>query len=438
MLSLWADRTRLPQFPSLEEDIHTDVLVIGGGMAGLLCTWFLKQAGVDCAVAEADVICGWNTKNTTAKITAQHGLIYDTLIKEAGEEKAKMYLEANLAALEKYAELCQNWDCRFERRNSYVYSLNHQEKLEREMKALEKLGYRARFADALKLPFSVVGAVCFLNQAQFDPLEFVSFLVRDLKIYEHTAIREIRKNTAVTDRNVKITADSFLVATHFPFMNKHGMYFMKMYQQRSYCIALENAGDVEGMYVDEAQNGLSFRNDGGFLLLGGGGHRTGKDGGCWQELRHFAGRFYPKAAERYYWAAQDCITLDEIPYIGRYSPGLSNVYAATGFNKWGMTSSMAAAQILADMIQGKENPYAAVFDPSRPVKKTAMLKNGMESAANLLSPSKKRCPHLGCALKWNPTEHSWDCPCHGSRFAADGSLLDNPATGPLKMREEKS
>lgn len=432
MLSLWADRTQLPHYPALEEDIKADVLVIGGGMAGILCAWFLKQAGVDCVLAEADVLCGWNTQNTTAKITAQHGLIYDTLIKEVGTELAGMYLRANLAAAERYKVLCEQYSCGFERKDSYVYSLNDQGRLEREIRALEKLGLKAQFADALKLPFSVVGAVRFPDQAQFDPLQFAAYLVKEFRIYEHTAIREIRRQEAVTDRNLKITADAFVVATHFPFMNKHGMYFMKMYQQRSYCLALEHAGNVEGMYVDEAQNGLSFRNDGELLLLGGGGHRTGKMGGCWQELRHFAGRFYPKAIERYSWAAQDCITLDHIPYIGPYARALSNVYVATGFGKWGMTTSMAAAQILTDQIQGRTNPYAAVFDPARHMKKTALIKNGMEAAAELCTFSKKRCPHLGCALHWNAAEHSWDCACHGSRFAADGALLDNPAAGGLK------
>lgn len=432
MLSLWADRTQLPHFPALEEDIKTDVLVIGGGLAGLLCAWHLKQAGVDCVLAEADVLCGWNTQNTTAKITAQHGLIYDTLLAKNGPELAGLYLRANLSAVERYGRLCEQADCKFEAKDSYVYSLNDQGKLEREIKALDKLGYRAQFADALKLPFSVVGAVRFSNQAQFDPLRFAAFLVRDLRIFERTAIREIRKQEAVTDRDLKIAADTFIVATHFPFMNKHGMYFMKMYQQRSYCLALENAGRVEGMYVDEAQNGLSFRNDGDLLLLGGGGHRTGKTGGCWQELRHFAGRFYPKAVEKYNWAAQDCMTLDHIPYIGPYSKRLSNVYVSTGFNKWGMTSAMVSAGILTDLVLGKQNPYAVVFDPVRHMKKASLMKNGMEAAADLCTFSKKRCPHLGCALQWNAPEHSWDCPCHGSRFAPDGRLLDNPATGDVK------
>lgn len=431
MLSLWAMQTQMPRFPKLQEDIRTDVLVIGGGMAGILCAWFLKRAGVECVLAEGGALCGWNTGNTTAKVTSQHGLLYDELVRKEGMETAGLYLAANLSAVEQYAKLCQKLGSPFERRDSYVYSVNDQGRLEKEMGALEKLGYRAQFSDALRLPFSVVGGVRFADQGQIDPLDLASRLVKDLTVYERTGIREIAKEGAVTDDGRRIGADQYIVATHFPFWNRHGLYFMKMYQQRSYCIALEGAQDVEGMYVDEAANGFSFRNAGRYLLVGGGGHRTGKEGGCWQQLRQFAGRFYPKAKEVCSWAAQDCMTLDRIPYIGRYAKHLPGVWTATGFNKWGMTSSMVAAQILTDEILGKESPFARVFDPSRSMRKGPLLRNGMEAAGNLLAFSKKRCPHLGCALKWNGAEHSWDCPCHGSRFSAEGMLLDNPATDKL-------
>ena len=206
-----------------------------------------------------------------------------------------------------------------------------------------------------------------------------------------------------------------------------------MYQHRSYGIALEHAPRLEGMYVDEAQAGMSFRAYGGLLLVGGGDHRTGKKGGSWPELRDFARRHYPDAQERYHWAAQDCMTLDGVPYIGPYSAGTSNLYVATGFNKWGMTSSMVSAMLLRDMVQGKENPYAPVFSPSRTVLRPQLAVNAFEAAAGWLTPAARRCPHLGCGLKWNPYEHSWDCPCHGSRFAEDGKKLDNPATGDLKQ-----
>lgn len=431
MNSLWEQTSKHSGFESLNKDIKTDILIIGGGLAGMLCAYMLHQSGVRYVLAEAETVSSGITKNTTAKITSQHGLIYDKLIREFDVEKAKQYLDANEAALGRYRDICSNIDCDFEEKASYVYSLDDRQKIEKEILALEKLGFHAEFADQLPLPFSVAGAVKYKNQAQFNPLKFMFAISKGLHIYEHTAVRGLVGTTAITDHG-KITAKKIIVATHFPFLNKHGSYFLKLYQHRSYVIALENAPNVGGMYVDEAQKGMSFRNYENLLLIGGGDHRTGKKGGNWQELRDFAQRYYPNATEITHWATQDCMTLDSVPYIGAYSASTADLYVATGFNKWGMTSSMVSAMILCDMVQGKKNPYAEVFSPSRTILRPQLAVNAFEAVVNLLTPTTKRCPHLGCALKWNPYEHTWDCPCHGSRFTKDGKLIDNPATGNLK------
>lgn len=431
MESLWERTAPRAGFAPLRQDAKTDVLIIGGGMAGILCAYMLHQHGVPYLLAEAETVGGGITKNTTAKITSQHGLLYDKLIREFGAEKAWLYREANEAALGRYRELCRNIECGFEEKDAYVYSRNDRRKIEREAAALEKLGAPAEFAENLPLPFSTAGAVRYPKQAQFHPLKFIAAVSEGLHIHEHTAVRELAGRTAITDSG-KITAGKIIVATHFPFLNKHGSYFLKLYQHRSYVIALENAADAAGMYVDESPAGMSFRNCGNLLLLGGGGHRTGKKGGSWQELRDFAGRHYPRAAEKFCWAAQDCMTLDGVPYIGPYSSSTENLYVAAGFNKWGMTSSMVSAMILCDLVLGKRSPYAGVFSPSRTMLRPQLAINALEAAAGLLTPSTKRCPHMGCALKWNPREHTWDCPCHGSRFTEDGKLIDNPASGDLK------
>lgn len=431
MQSLWEQTSRQTEFRRLEQDVKTEVLIIGGGMAGILCAYLLGQAGVPYILLEAETIGSGVTKNTTAKITSQHGLIYDKLIREFGLDRARQYLSANEAALQKYRELCRDMDCGFEEKTAYVYSLNDRRKIEREVAALEKLGHPAEFAEHLPLPFSVAGAVRYPNQAQFHPLKFLSAISKGLHIYEHTPVRELIGTTAITDRG-RVTAEKIIVATHFPFLNKHGGYFIKLYQHRSYVIALANAQAVDGMYVDEAQTGMSFRNYENLLLVGGGDHRTGKQGGAWQELRDFTQQYYPKATEKYHWATQDCMTLDGVPYIGPYSAGTSGLYVATGFNKWGMTSSMVSAMVLCELVQGKPSPYAEVFSPSSTILRPQLAVNGFEALVGLLTPSARRCPHLGCALKWNPQEHTWDCPCHGSRFTEDGRLIDNPATGNLK------
>lgn len=430
MRSLWKATASLPEFPELVGDVRTDVLIVGGGIAGILTAYLLHEKGVRYVLVEKGRICSGTTGNTTAKITFQHGLIYDKILKSDGTEAARKYLAANRAAFDKYAELCGKTDCDYEIKDNYVYSTDDRRKLEKEVEALEKIGYIADLCENVPLPIKTVGAVKFPDQAQFNPLKFLSSVAEGLNIYENTFVREMRGNTAVTDKG-KIHADTVIAATHFPFINKHGSYFLKLYQHRSYVIALENAQDVNGMYVDECDTGLSFRNYEGLLLLGGGGHRTGKKDGNWAELRAFAAKKYPDSREKHFWATQDCMSLDGIPYIGRYSAKTHGFYVASGFNKWGMTGSMTAAMLLSDMILGKRNGFASVFDPSRSTVKPQLFINGAEAVCNLLTPSKKRCPHLGCALKWNEAERSWDCPCHGSRFTEHGRVLDNPANGDL-------
>ncbi|MCH5274922.1 MAG: FAD-dependent oxidoreductase [Lachnospiraceae bacterium] len=431
MNSVWTDTVEMPHFETLEGEVKTDVLIIGGGITGLLCAYFLKQQGVDYLLAEGRSICSGITKNTTAKITAQHGLIYADLLKNAGAEKARKYLEANQKAVEQYFTLCKDMDCDFEEKTNYVYSLNDRRKLEQEAEALRKIGFDALLHDTTELAIPTVGAVGFAHQAQFHPLKFLAKIAEGLNIYEHTFVTKLSENTALTEK-ARITFQRVIFATHFPIDNKHGLYFLKMYQHRAYVIALKNAYPVKNMYVDEDKNGLSFRSYGELLLVGGGSHRTGKKGGNWQKLREYAGKYYPRAKEQYYWATQDCMPLDNVPYIGLYAKSMPGCYVATGYHKWGMTTAMAAAEILTDKIMGKENPYEEVFSPSRSIWKPQLFVNGGESIVNLLTPTLKRCPHLGCALKWNAAEHSWDCPCHGSRFDEDGGLIDNPANGDWK------
>lgn len=432
MKSLWHDSIEMPEIKKLKSDIETDILIIGGGIAGILTAYFLHQAGADYVLVEKSRICGGTTRNTTAKITFQHGLIYDKLLKSFGTENAQKYLLANKLAFDEYSNLSKNIDCDYEIKDNYVYSVNNREKLESEIKALDKIGYKAEFCEKTPLPFKTAGAVRFSKQAQFHPLKFLSSVASELNIHEDTFVREMIGTTAVTD-NAKIQAKKVIVTTHFPFINKHGLFPMKLYQHRSYVIALENAQNVEGMFVDESETGLSFRNQGKYLLLGGGGHKTGKDGGNWTELREFTSQHYPRSSEKYFWAAQDCMSLDGMPYIGRYSKSTPDLYVASGFNKWGMTGAMLSAMMLSDAVTGKSNEFSQLFDPSRSMLKPQLMINGFESIKNLLTVSPKRCPHLGCALKWNKAEHTWDCPCHGSRFSQSGKVLDNPANNNMKI-----
>ncbi|MBE6737527.1 MAG: FAD-dependent oxidoreductase [Ruminococcaceae bacterium] len=425
MKSLWQYECKLPSFESLKGDISTDVLIIGGGIAGILTAYKLCEKGINCVLLEKDRICRKTTAHTTAKITAQHGFIYHKILKSYDKDYAKAYYTAHKRAAEKLMSLCSEAGCNIEIKDNFVYS-NDRYKIEKELEALSKIGVPYLYKDNVPLPVKAAGAIGFSNEAQFNPLELINHISQKLRIFENTKVEEMLGTTAKTNKG-KVKAKKVVVATHFPFINKHGSYFLKLYQHRSYILALANAEAPKEMFVDNDKKGLSFSSFGELLLLGSGGHRTGKQGGNYNELRQFKDKHYPHSKEVFRWAAQDTISLDAVAYIGNYSKNTPDLYVATGFNKWGMTNSMLSADIISSDILGKPKEYAEVFSPSRCIIKPQLFLNSFESIKNLLTPTTKRCPHLGCALKYNKAEHSWDCPCHGSRFSEAGKILDGPA-----------
>lgn len=431
MNSIWSETSKNEGFPQLKGDVKTDVVIVGGGLAGILCLKELTDRGVDCVLLEAKSIGSGITKNTTAKITYQHGLIYDKLIKNIGLDKAKQYLDANKNALEKFKKMASHFPCDLEEKDAFIYSSTDRKIIEEEIKAYNKLGFSAEFVSSIPLPVECRGAVKIKNQAQFNPLKFLFSVAKNLKIYENTKALEFLPQKVICSGGT-VTAKKIIITTHFPIINKHGGYSLKLYQDRSYVIAVKNGPDVEGMYLEDKGASFSFRNYKNYLLIGSGGHRTGKKGSGYALSEDFCKKNLPDAQIEYRFATQDCMSLDSIPYIGEYSKGSDNLYVATGFNKWGMTSSMVSADILSDMVIGAKNPYADVFSPSRSSFNLKLFENVFHSAVGLITPTVPRCPHMGCALKYNKEEHSWDCPCHGSRFTDKGELIDNPATDDLK------
>lgn len=483
MQSVWSSEDitfdfKRNDFP--EGGFTADAVVIGGGMAGILTAYFLHQHGLNTVLIEAGRLAGGVTKNTTAKITAQHSLIYDKLIKDFGKEQAYQYAQANQSAVQRYNDIINNLkiQCDFEEKSAFVYSLDNEQRIWDEVKAANKLNLLAQFVKETTLPFDIMGAVKLDSQAQFNPLKFIKGVSSNLQIYEYTMAFNIEENIITTNKG-KIKADHIVVATHYPFINAPGYYFMRMHQQRSYVVALKGAQQLNGMYIDADESGFSFRNYKDLLFLGGAGHRTGENtsGGCYDKLKTAASKFYPDSTVEHCWSAQDCMSIDGVPYIGRYSSSTENLYVATGFNKWGMTGSMVSAQIISDMILNHENEFENVFSPQR-FKLSASAKNlvkdGATSISGLVFDNMKipeshlkdldkghggiieynghksgvyknedgevfvvsiNCPHLGCVLEWNPDELSWDCPCHGSRFDYKGNLINNPAMKDIKISE---
>lgn len=504
--SIWHQEARGKARPELSGEIYTDTVVIGGGMAGILTAHFLKQAGIDCIVLEEKRVGSGTTGNTTAKVTSQHGMIYEKLLNAVGEEKARQYAAANQTAIERYEILIEKYhcDCGFRRCPAYLYTNSNTGGMRREYDAAKKLGLPAELVDSAGrkkavlpkcpeegacaetektqilepegLPFSMRMALRFQNQAQFHPLKFLFCIAEELEIYEHTRVLTVEKNGSsagniVTTEHGIVHAAHVVFACHFPFVNVPGYYFLRMHQDRSYVMAVKNAEILDGMYYDIDGEVLSFRSAGAYLLVGGGGHRTGGKvmGDPYEYLWHVAETYWPECREAARWSAQDCMTLDGIPYIGMFSDACPDWYVATGFGKWGMTSSMVSAMILSDFICGRENPNAEVFSPQRfqfsssvgnLMKESGIAVSGLtkrmmkipKETLQSVSPGEGavvevdgekygvykepdgtahvvsvKCPHLGCELSWNQTEKSWDCPCHGSRFDFRGRKLDGPA-----------
>ena len=423
---LWTDHLPPVTAHPLESTVTAEVCVIGGGMAGTLAAWELTRRGMDCVLLEATAPGMGITKGTTAVLTAQHDQLYYKLAKTYGTATAAGYLHANLDALARFRRLAEQMDCDFEVRPSVMYSRTGKDHLRREAEFLRTVGFPAVYTANPDLPFATVDAVIYPDMAQFHPLKFLRAIAGEIRVYTNTFARRLEGTCVVTDRG-RVNARQVVVATHFPFVNRHGLYFMKQYQMRSYVIAYSGAPDLGCTAEDAGDDGFYLRNYGDRLLIGGGSHRTGKRGTGFASIEDFARTHFPGAREDCRWANQDCVTLDYVPYIGRYSPAMPGVYVATGFGLWGMTTSMAAAGILADAIEGKQNPYAAVFDPHRSALHPQLFANLGTTLGDFLIPTTRRCSHLGCALRYNRAEHSWDCPCHGSRFDAAGHLIDNPA-----------
>ena len=472
MDSIWTKTAALPEFPMLDGDYEADVAVIGGGLAGLLTASFLRRAGAEVSVIEADRVGGGQTAGTTAKLTAQHGLKYQQLTEDFGPEAAGQYARANLAAVERLRRLVREWDidCDFEDCDSFLYTAGAPGPLEQEYDVCRALGMDVYLTHDTELPFSAL-ALGLRDQARFHPLKLLAALADGLTIYEHSRVMDVEEGRVMVDGG-SITAETVIFTCHYPFLNVPGYFFARQHQERSYVLALEGAKFMKNCYLGVEENGLSFRSWGNYLLLGGGAHRTGdnREGGQYEMLRQAARRYWPQCREAAAWSAQDCMPMDGVPYIGQYADSRPDWLVATGFQKWGMSSSVVAAEILSAMALGQTPPAdSAVFAPHRFKAGASTHQLAEDATCSLKGLSKRflepgripadhippghggvaevdgeklgvyrdekgelhtvvpKCPHMGCQLEWNPDEKSWDCPCHGSRFDIYGRLLTGPA-----------
>lgn len=494
--SYWQDSAMaLPDYPKLQHDLDAEVTVVGGGISGITTAYLLAKEGYKVVLLEAGKLMNGTTGHTTAKITAQHDLIYDELIKHGGTENARLYYEASIDAsrfIESTAEKLKA-DCAFVRHDAYVYtnSESYLSKLEDEIKAYDKLGIKGSLESRIPLPIPSKAAVKMDNQAQFHPLHYLHALVKaftDLggEIYEGTTAVDVEPSPlprVVTGERYKITCKQVVACTHFPFYDGHGFYFARMHADRSYVLGLKVEDEYPGgMYLSAEDPKRSIRSantaaGGSMLLLGGQSHKTGQ-GVCtinhYEELQRFAKEQFDLKEIVYRWSAQDLVTGDKLPFIGRITASSPNIVIATGFRKWGMTNGTAAALLIRDLIMEKANPYEQLYSPSRALSLKTVVNLVAENAdvakhliAGKLELVHKRpeelandegsvvkvngrragayrdadgqlflidttCTHMGCEVEWNDGERTWDCPCHGSRFSYRGEVVEGPAEQPLK------
>jgi glycine/D-amino acid oxidase-like deaminating enzyme/nitrite reductase/ring-hydroxylating ferredoxin subunit len=493
--SLWLDTAARRDFPTLQGDLEVDVAVLGAGITGTTTALLLKQAGATVALVDAGRVGGGVTGYTTAKLTSLHGLTYKRLLSSFGEQGARVYGEANEAGVARIASFVAELeiDCDFERRSNYTYaeSPDEREQIEQEVAIATRLGLPAAFAEEIDLPFPVAAAVEFSNQAQFHPVRYLLALADRIpgngcQLLERTAALAVDDGSPCSVRTERgfIRAAQVVVATHMPFLDR-GLFFARVHPERSYVLALRVEGNLpRAMYLSTEQPAHSIRAhpfDGGQLLLvGGESHKTGqKDAvGCYRRLERYARERFEVAAIDYHWATQDNMPVDGMPYVGKLWPFSDRILTATGYKKWGLANGTAAAMMLSDLVFGRPNPWVDVFSSTR-IKPLASARKLLEENADVavrffgdrltkrLSTSKPapgegkivrsglgqtalyrdesgklhslsaRCTHLGCIVRWNGAERTWDCPCHGSRFSHDGRVVQGPAVWPLPRTDHE-
>ena len=494
--SFWLHpESAMPKFDRLAGELDTDVAVLGGGLVGITTALMLQEEGLEVVLVEAERLGAGVSGHTTAKVSSQHGLKYASLRSKFGPDAARTYGQANQAALEWMAARIEDGGiaCDFRRRPAFTYVPEGEATgdIEDEAAAATAAGLPAALDDSAPLPYPVAAAVRFDDQAEFHVRKYLGALVEQFvaaggRVFEQSRATQVDSGTPCLVRvpGGMVKAETVVVATHYPFLDR-SLAFARVHAQRSYALLCRvRQPPPAGMFLSASSPTRSIRSvplDGDELLLvGGQGHKTGTGGDTrkrYGALREFADEHWGVESVEYQWSSQDNSSIDELPLIGRVTPFDPNLLMATGFSKWGITGGTAAAMILSAACAGREHQWASLFDPRRlnlrAAAPSAIKENGetgyrmvrdrlvnrgtrsiqelapgegdivqhdgnkvagYRSEDGTLVAVSTRCTHLGCQVNWNAAERSWDCPCHGSRFAPDGRVLHGPAVHRLERK----
>jgi glycine/D-amino acid oxidase-like deaminating enzyme len=446
--SLWFEGRERASRPPLAEDLSVDVAVVGAGIVGLTTALLLEREGASVAVLEMRHVAAGATGYNTAKLSSLHGLTYAGLAQKHGTENARAYGEANEAGIARVFELADELgiDCDLARKPNLTYTEDAAEldQIREEARVARELGLPASYVEEADLPFAIAGAVRFEDQAEFHPVKYVDGLAGAIRgpIHEDTRVTGLDSGRVKTARGSGVTAEHVVVATHLSFLDR-GLYFARCHPERSYIVAGRASGPPGGMYLSTESPSHSIRAHGDWLLVGGESHKTGQADAAerYERLEAWARERFGLEPELR-WATQDQMPVDDVPYVGRHDPVSRGLWVATGFKKWGLAMGTAAAELLTAQVMGREHRWAEVFDPNR-IRARASAPAFVKENANVAmrfagdrvaKRGNPRCTHLGCLLDWNAAESTWDCPCHGSRFAETGEVIEGPATRPLGPR----
>ncbi|MFC4557260.1 FAD-dependent oxidoreductase [Virgibacillus kekensis] len=490
--SFWRGTAESFSYAKLDKDIKVDVAVAGGGIAGITAAYLLAKEGKKVALLEARELMSGTTGFTTAKLTAQHNLIYDELINRYGQEQAELYYQANMEGIALIKKLTEelNIDCDLEEEDAFVYTKEEEDrsKFHKEAEAYEKLGIEGEFLENLPLDMDIEAAIMMRYQAQFNPVKYLNALLKEIekldgKMYENTRVMDVegKKNVKVTTENDKtVTCQQVIFATHFPVYDPDEFFAGNLQPESSYALAVNtNKEFPDGMYISADAPKRTLRrikdNSKSYVLVGGESHSTG-DGKSsderYEELQKFAEEQFDATEIMYRWSSHDLISSDRVPFIGPVNSNEPNVYAVTGFGKWGLASAAIGAALLKDLILENDNPYEELFSPRRDIQEMNDVEpeqgedddhsdastvekpedlnrnqgavvevNGKEVGAfrdengkvHLMNLS---CTHMGCDVEWNDGDCTWDCPCHGSRFKGTGEVIEGPALEPLEKTDK--